>query len=177
MARHRLVALGAVLEQLARLAPPSRRDLLRGMLAEFEALSDPADRSRFAIGAVWAIARLAVAGWMSGWMPAAHVWLTGLGAGALVAMLDPHTASACVLAPLLTAASLLCGSLAPREAWRGAAAILGGLIAAAAWVLPPGVLDRADLLSLCPLVIIAVHAGAVARRLVPATPRVGANAS
>ncbi|MEZ4457694.1 MAG: LptF/LptG family permease [Gemmatimonadales bacterium] len=56
------LALPRLLERLAKLAPPRHRDLARGMVAELEAIDDPAERRRFALGAATALARLALGG-------------------------------------------------------------------------------------------------------------------
>lgn len=55
--------LDRVVERMAKLAPPRHRDLARGMVAELDSIADPAERTRFAVGAVAAIARLALGGY------------------------------------------------------------------------------------------------------------------
>jgi lipopolysaccharide export LptBFGC system permease protein LptF len=55
-----MTMIGRVLARVARLAPPRHRELVRGMMAELDAIVDPAERARFALGAVAAIARLTV---------------------------------------------------------------------------------------------------------------------
>ena len=55
--------LGRLVELVSRLSPPRHRELARGMVAELEAIADPAERARFALGAVAAIARLALSGY------------------------------------------------------------------------------------------------------------------
>jgi lipopolysaccharide export LptBFGC system permease protein LptF len=55
--------LGRIVEGMARLSPPRHRDLVRGMLAELDSIGDPAERRRFALGAIAAMARLAVTGY------------------------------------------------------------------------------------------------------------------
>ncbi len=52
--------LGRMIERMARLAPPRHRELIRGMIAELDAITDPAEQARFALGAVAAIARLSL---------------------------------------------------------------------------------------------------------------------
>jgi lipopolysaccharide export LptBFGC system permease protein LptF len=47
-----------MVERMARLSPSRHRDLVRGMVAELDSISDPAERTRFALGAIAAIARL-----------------------------------------------------------------------------------------------------------------------
>lgn len=60
MSRLSLLGLGRLLERLAKLSPPRHRELVRGMVAEFDWIANPADRTRFALGAIAAIARLAL---------------------------------------------------------------------------------------------------------------------
>jgi hypothetical protein len=55
--------LGRIVERMAKLSPPRHRDLVRGMVAELDSIADPADRTRFALGAIAAIARLVVSGY------------------------------------------------------------------------------------------------------------------
>ena len=54
--------LGRILKRMARVSPPRHRDLVRGMLAELDSIGDTAERRRFALGAITAIARLALIG-------------------------------------------------------------------------------------------------------------------
>jgi hypothetical protein len=54
--------LGRIVGRIARLSPPRHRDLVRGMVAELDAIADPAERTRFALGAIAAIARLVRSG-------------------------------------------------------------------------------------------------------------------
>ncbi|MGE0159023.1 MAG: LptF/LptG family permease [Gemmatimonadales bacterium] len=56
--------LARIVERLARLSPPRHRELVRGMSAELAAITDPAERARFALGAVAAIARLSIRGYV-----------------------------------------------------------------------------------------------------------------
>ncbi|HSM05735.1 MAG TPA: LptF/LptG family permease [Longimicrobiales bacterium] len=56
------VVLARIAGRMAELSPPRHRELVRGMLAELDAISDPAERTRFALGAIGAIARLALIG-------------------------------------------------------------------------------------------------------------------
>ena len=51
-----------LLEWTTRLCLPRHRDLVRGMVAELDAISDPSERRRFVLGAIAAIARLSVGG-------------------------------------------------------------------------------------------------------------------
>lgn len=175
MPRRRLVSLADALETLAVLAPRSRRELIRGMAAELEALPRAADRARFALGAAWAILRIAITGRL-GWARPAWVWLAGVNTGALVTVLDTHASRACLLVPAVITGGALCGSLAPNAPWRSTVAIVAGLAASAIVAPLEGFLDRADLLSLLPLLVVAVHSGAFARRALSATPRADANA-
>jgi hypothetical protein len=55
--------LGRIVERLARLSPPRHRDLVRGMVAELDSIPDPAGHTRFALGAIAAIARLVLRGY------------------------------------------------------------------------------------------------------------------
>ena len=52
--------LGRLVRRMAGLAPPRHRELARAMAAELDAIADPAERARFALGAVAAIVRLAL---------------------------------------------------------------------------------------------------------------------
>jgi len=55
--------LGRIVERIATLSPPRYRDLVRGMVAELDSIADPAEQTRFALGAIAAIARLALSGY------------------------------------------------------------------------------------------------------------------
>lgn len=157
------LSLEAVLTRLTTLAPRQHQELLRGMVAELGVLTDRTDRIRFAMGAWWAVLRLTVVGGMA----PARMAFAGASVGVLVALLDMHASGTCLLAPLAAAAGALFGSLAPRNAWRWAAAILVGLVVGSTVTPQVGFLDRTDVLSLLPLLLIVVHVGAIARRLVP----------
>jgi hypothetical protein len=148
---------------LALLAPRRHRELLRGMVAELEALTAPGDRIRFAIGGCWAIVRMII----EGWAPAAAMWLGGAGAGVFITLLDTHAGGACILAPLVFATGGVGGLLAPRGAWRSAVAILGGLVCGGTVTPRAGWLDGMDVVSLLPFLVTAVYAGTIARRLLP----------
>ena len=50
--------LERIVERLARITPPRHRELVRGMSAELDSITDPGERARFALGAIVAIARL-----------------------------------------------------------------------------------------------------------------------
>ena len=52
-----------ILAWMAQLSAPHHRDLIRGMVSELDAIADPAERRRFAIGAIVAIIRLALSGY------------------------------------------------------------------------------------------------------------------
>lgn len=52
--------LRRVVRRMERFSPPRHRDLVRGMVAELDSLSDPAEQARFARGAIAAISRLAL---------------------------------------------------------------------------------------------------------------------
>jgi lipopolysaccharide export LptBFGC system permease protein LptF len=60
--RSSLTLLGIV-ERIARLSPPRHRELVQGMVAELSAIDNPGERTRFALGAIAAIARLALSGY------------------------------------------------------------------------------------------------------------------
>ena len=51
-----------IVEHMGTLSPPRHRELVRGMVAELDSIADPAERTRFALGAIAAIARLALSG-------------------------------------------------------------------------------------------------------------------
>ena len=55
--------LSHIIERIARVCPPQHRELTRGMVAELASIANPAERTRFALGAIAAIARLAVRGY------------------------------------------------------------------------------------------------------------------
>ncbi|MEX1184912.1 MAG: LptF/LptG family permease [Gemmatimonadota bacterium] len=57
------LTLGRIVVRMAKLSPPRHRDLVRGMVAELESIADSAERTRFALGAIAAIARLALSGY------------------------------------------------------------------------------------------------------------------
>ena len=131
------------------------------MRAELEVITVPAERRHFALGALWGAARLAV----SGRDTPLRIWLSGFAAGALITALDSHRSDECFLVPLVIAAGVLFGSVAPASAWRAILSILGGLLTGAVVSPLSGFLDRADLFSLVPLLIVTVHTAAIARRL------------
>jgi lipopolysaccharide export LptBFGC system permease protein LptF len=51
-----------IVDRMAKLTPPRHRELVQGMLAELDAIVEPAERRRFALGAMAAIVRLTIAG-------------------------------------------------------------------------------------------------------------------
>lgn len=55
-------ALERMVEGMAKLPPQRHRELVQGMVAELHSIADPAERTRFALGAVAAIARLTLSG-------------------------------------------------------------------------------------------------------------------
>jgi hypothetical protein len=57
------LVLGRIVERIARLSPPRHRDLVRGMMAELDSIPEPAGHTRFALGAIAAIARLVLSGY------------------------------------------------------------------------------------------------------------------
>jgi lipopolysaccharide export LptBFGC system permease protein LptF len=61
--RRRVFSLASVVERMAERAAPRHRELMRGMVSELDAIADPAERSRFAVGAIVAIVRLALSGY------------------------------------------------------------------------------------------------------------------
>lgn len=63
MPRRSPFALARLVERMGRLSPPSHRELVRGMVAELDSIARPAERTRFALGAIAAIARLALSGY------------------------------------------------------------------------------------------------------------------
>jgi len=58
----RPLEFGRLVERMERLAPPRHRELVRGMVAELDSIADAAERRRFALGAIAALARLALSG-------------------------------------------------------------------------------------------------------------------
>lgn len=64
MLRRFPLMLGRIVQKMARLTPPHHRELVRGMVAELESIPDPGERTRFALGAIAAISRLAVRGYV-----------------------------------------------------------------------------------------------------------------
>lgn len=64
MQPHSRPSLERILAWMATLAPPRHRDLARAMLAELESIGDAADRRRFAAGAIAAIVRLTLSGFV-----------------------------------------------------------------------------------------------------------------
>ncbi len=63
MRRRSTLLLGRIIERIATLSPPRHRDLVRGMVAELDSIADPAERMRFALGAIAAIACLVLSGY------------------------------------------------------------------------------------------------------------------
>jgi len=61
--RRRVFSLARVVEWMAARATPRHRELMRGMVSELDAIADPAERRRFALGAIAAIVRLALSGY------------------------------------------------------------------------------------------------------------------
>ncbi len=57
-------ALDRIVGHMANLSPPRHRELVRGMVAELNSITEPAERTRFALGAIAAIARLAMRGYV-----------------------------------------------------------------------------------------------------------------
>jgi lipopolysaccharide export LptBFGC system permease protein LptF len=62
MPRRPRLELRRIIELMARLSPPRHRELLAGMVVELDSITDRAERTRFALGAIAAIARLALSG-------------------------------------------------------------------------------------------------------------------
>jgi hypothetical protein len=58
--RHIRFSLSRLIERMAVLSAPRHRDLVRAMVSELDSISDPAERRRFALGALAAIARMAL---------------------------------------------------------------------------------------------------------------------
>ena len=79
MARRFASVLARILQRAAGLSPPRHRELVRGMVAELDAIADPTERTRFALGAIAAVARLALSGYRRGAAPAPGR-LVGVGA-------------------------------------------------------------------------------------------------
>ena len=63
MPRRSTLRLGRIVQRIAKLSPPRHRDLVRGMVAELDSIADPAEQTRFALGAIAAIARLVLRGY------------------------------------------------------------------------------------------------------------------
>lgn len=63
MRRRSTLTVARIVKRIAKLSPPRHRDLMRGMLAELDSIANPAERTRFALGAIAAIARLALSGY------------------------------------------------------------------------------------------------------------------
>lgn len=63
MRRHSPFRLGNIIDRLAALTPARHRELVRAMSSEMDAIADPAERRRFAAGAIIAIVRLALFGY------------------------------------------------------------------------------------------------------------------
>ncbi len=64
MPRRSPLALDRIVERMAKLSPPQHRELARGMVAELDSIADPTEHTRFALGAIAAIARLALSGYI-----------------------------------------------------------------------------------------------------------------
>jgi len=56
-------ALRRIVERMAEHSVPRHRELVRGMVSELDSIADPAQRTRFALGAIAAIVRLALSGY------------------------------------------------------------------------------------------------------------------
>lgn len=65
MPRWSQATLGRIVGRMAAVSPPRHRELVRGMVAELDAIADPVERTRFALGAIAAIARLTLRGWLT----------------------------------------------------------------------------------------------------------------
>lgn len=63
MPRRSTLILGRIVERIAKLSPPRHRELVRGMVAELDSIADPAEQTRFALGAIAALARLVLSGY------------------------------------------------------------------------------------------------------------------
>jgi lipopolysaccharide export LptBFGC system permease protein LptF len=57
------LTLDRIVERMAELSAPRHRDLVRGMVSELDSITDRAERTRFAAGAIAAIIRLALSGY------------------------------------------------------------------------------------------------------------------
>ena len=57
------LSLGRIVERVAALSAPRHRDLMQAMVSELDSIADPAERRRFAVGAIAAIVRLALSGY------------------------------------------------------------------------------------------------------------------
>ena len=55
--------LSHIVVRMAKLSPPCYRELVRGIVAELDSIADPAERTRFALGAIAAITRLILTGY------------------------------------------------------------------------------------------------------------------
>jgi hypothetical protein len=153
--------LASALRVAGMILPPHRRVWVDAMIGELRAISDDAERIRFAVGALGAILRFAAGSWLT----EPRAWLLAVAGGALIPLLDAHRGAICLLVPLCMAAGLLLGALAPVSAWRWAIGILAGMAAASTHAGLAGFLDRADALPVSLLLAVAVQAGAAARRL------------
>lgn len=78
MRRRLPLILARLVRQMARFSPPRNRELVRGMVAELDVIRDPAERTRFALGAITAIGRLVARGY-AGSMVHAAGQLVGIG--------------------------------------------------------------------------------------------------
>jgi lipopolysaccharide export LptBFGC system permease protein LptF len=58
--RGSLLSIERIVERMAALSAPRHRELVRAMLSELESIADPAERRRFALGALAAVVRLAM---------------------------------------------------------------------------------------------------------------------
>jgi lipopolysaccharide export LptBFGC system permease protein LptF len=56
--------LSRIVERMAKLSPRRHCELVRGMVAELDSIADPAERNRFALGAIAAISRLMLTGYI-----------------------------------------------------------------------------------------------------------------
>lgn len=63
MRRRYPFSLVRILEYMVGLSGPRHRDLARAMVSELDSIADPAERRRFAVGAIVAIVRLALSGY------------------------------------------------------------------------------------------------------------------
>lgn len=63
MPRRSPFVLGRIVQRLVTLALPRDRELVRGMVAEIDSITDPVERTRFALGAFAAVARLTLIGY------------------------------------------------------------------------------------------------------------------